>query len=80
MRSGLENDDSNPVGEIVRDGLFSLAIAGVAALGAWMLLPTMPGGEWAVVVRGIATLIVGAVVFGIGWFITVLLAMEEMGL
>jgi len=80
MRFGLENDGENPVGELVRDGLFSLSLAAVAALGSWALLPAMPGGEWAFVVRGFVTLVIGSLVFGIGWFITILLTMKKVGL
>ncbi len=70
--------DADPMGELVRDALFSLGLAAITALGAWMLLPGMPGGEWAILVRGVVTLVLAGIVFGLGWFFTVLLAMEGM--
>jgi len=76
----METDNADPLGEAVRDGLFSLALAAVAGLGAWTFLPLMPGGEWAMIIHGVVTLVIAGIVFSIAWFITVLLTMKEMGL
>lgn len=63
---------------VKRGGTISILLGVAFAAISVVFLPEVPLGEWSWIIRGGASIFIGAIVFGIAWFLTVVRAMAEM--
>ena len=64
--------------KVIRGGATGVFFAACAFAAAFILLPDVPAGEWSWLIRGFASLVIGGIVFGLIWFLTVASVISEV--